>query len=229
MGKYDSKGTYAGYNKNSKERAALDYCSTPPEEVTNILNHLNIDFSYQTILEPSCGGGHMVKGISDYLEQNPSKANSTKIIATDVAKREGKFYQEWFKTGEEYDFVNPDYPIKKDVDWIIMNPPYATIEYHVLRALEIAKKGVILLGRLQFLEAQGRYEHIFKDNPPVDTYIYVDRISCLKNGEGKGDGIQAYAWYVFKGHYLDNVFNGTIKPTTKSELHWIESMKYKKK
>ena len=37
MGKYSKKGTYAGYDKNNKERQAEDYYATPPEEVTNIL------------------------------------------------------------------------------------------------------------------------------------------------------------------------------------------------
>ena len=31
-------GAYSGYDKNHKEREALDYYSTPIEEVENILN-----------------------------------------------------------------------------------------------------------------------------------------------------------------------------------------------
>ena len=65
MGKYSKKGTYAGYDKNNKERAALDYYSTPTNEVLNILNTLNIDFSNQSILEPCIGGGHMAEGINE--------------------------------------------------------------------------------------------------------------------------------------------------------------------
>ena len=42
MGKYSKKGTYAGYDKNNKERQAEDYYATPPEEVTNILRILNL-------------------------------------------------------------------------------------------------------------------------------------------------------------------------------------------
>lgn len=37
MGLYSKKGLYAGYKKNHKEREALDYYATPPQEVTNIL------------------------------------------------------------------------------------------------------------------------------------------------------------------------------------------------
>ena len=38
---YNKKGMYSGYKKNNKEREALDYYSTPTEEVTHILNILN--------------------------------------------------------------------------------------------------------------------------------------------------------------------------------------------
>ena len=62
---YNKKGMYSGYDKNHKEREALDYYSTPIEEVTNILNTLNLDFKNTTILEPAAGGGHMLQGIKN--------------------------------------------------------------------------------------------------------------------------------------------------------------------
>ena len=37
MGQYSKKGLYAGYDKNHKEREALDYYATPPGKVENIL------------------------------------------------------------------------------------------------------------------------------------------------------------------------------------------------
>ena len=37
---YNKKGMYAGYDKNHKERDALNYYSTPVEELTKILNVL---------------------------------------------------------------------------------------------------------------------------------------------------------------------------------------------
>jgi hypothetical protein len=52
-----------------------------------------------------------------------------------------------------------------------------------------------MLGRLQFLEGQSRYENILKDYPPTDVYVYVDRISCDKNGTEKMGAVQAYAWF----------------------------------
>ena len=56
-----------------------------------------------------------------------------------------------------------------------------------------------MLGRLQFLEGEGRFEKIHSTNPPTDVYVYVDRIACFKNGDFslKPDSIQAYAWFVW--------------------------------
>lgn len=146
MGQYTNKGLYNRYDKNHKERNRLDYYATPTTEVVNILNELNIDFSNSTILEPCVGGGHMADGIDIY---NRSKKifHNIKTIGTDIHNR-GYENDEWeLYCGEEYDFFSDDYPYD-DVDWIIMNPPYSVIEPFTIRALEIAKKGVIMLARL---------------------------------------------------------------------------------
>lgn len=45
MGQYTNKGLYNSYDKNNKERDALDYYATPTVEVVNILKELNIDFT----------------------------------------------------------------------------------------------------------------------------------------------------------------------------------------
>ncbi len=49
---YNKKGLYNGYDKNHKERDALDYYSTPTEEVVNILETIQLDLSDNIILEP---------------------------------------------------------------------------------------------------------------------------------------------------------------------------------
>lgn len=93
-----------------------------------------------------------------------------------------------------------------------MNPPFTTIEPFVIRGLEIAQRGLLMFGRLQFLEGQSRYENILKDNPPSDVYVYVDRIKCGKNGDfDNTEAIQAYAWF-----YWNKFDKG--RP---AQLHWI--------
>lgn len=206
---YNKKGMYNGYDKNHKEREALDYYSTPTEEVTNILNTLNINFIGKTILEPSAGGGHMLQGIKNYLADN---VNNVTIIATDIQDRGCKDIE----TGAAFDFLSDEYPYKDNIDYIIMNPPYSIIEPFVMRSLGIANKGILMLGRLQFLEGEKRFENILAEYPPTDVYVYVDRIACFRNGDisQKMSSAQAYAWFYWD---IEKV-NTTIY---NSKIHWL--------
>jgi hypothetical protein len=141
-----------------------------------------------------------------------------KIIGTDLHNR--GFESERFELAYGLDFLADDYPYEK-ADYVIMNPPFKLIEPFVIRALDIANKGVLMFGRLQFLEGEGRYLNILKDNPPSDVWVYVDRIACYKNGDFsiEPDSIQAYAWY-----YWDK--SNTSKET---KVHWIRRMDKKVK
>jgi hypothetical protein len=240
MGKYDSKGTYAGYNKNNKERAEGDFYATPPEEVTNILNQLNIEFlGWDTVLDPCYGACHMLKGFVDYLNEN-NRHHDCFLIGTDIKDRGSDKFNNAFSCRdialyadmEKGDFLNPNYKVpsvgaksdpegRDQVDYVIMNPPFSTLEYFINKGYDLAKKGLLVLCRLQALETKSRYENIFKDTPPSDVYIYVDRITCAKNGDEttKGNGVQAYCWLWW---------NKLGAPKRETKLHWITSAKYKK-
>lgn len=208
MSKYSKKGLYSAYDKNNKEREALDYYSTPTEEVTNILEILNInDLLNSTILEPCCGGGHMIEGILKY--------GANKIIGTDIKNR--GYINSNITLTYGLDYLSDDYPYSTS-NYIIMNPPFKLIEPFVIRSLEIATKGILMFGRLQFLEGQSRYKNILKDNPPSDVYVYIDRVACYKNGDLsiKSNSVQAYAWYYWN-----------LKEINKeTKLHWIWSKKH---
>ena len=214
---YNKLGLYNSYDKNHKERDALDYYATPSEEVENILYQLHIDFNNVSILEPCVGGGHMLKAILDYCTDLSSWGSIPKeIIATDIKDRGAKefcdYKEKQLKFEYGLDFFADDYPYNS-VDYIIMNPPYSTIEPFTIRALEIAEKGVLMLARLQFLEGKGRYENILSENPPTDVYVYVDRIKCYKNGDFSQteSSAQAYAWF----------FWNKEKEDKETKLHWI--------
>lgn len=204
MGQYTTKGLYNKYDKNNKERSKTDYYATKPGETLNILEHLKIDFSNKTILEPCAGGGHMLQDILEYTKD----MNNISITATDLHPHQKIIESLNINTGEEYDFLSDDYPIEK-ADWIIMNPPFATIEPFCIRALEIAQEGIVMFARLQFLEGVSRYENILKDNPPSGIWVYADRIQCWKEGiEPSGSSAQAYSWFVWdKTNDIKNQLN----------------------
>lgn len=217
MGLYNKQGLYAGYKKNNKEREALDYYATPSREVTNILEVLNLNLNRCDILEPCAGGGHMVKGILDYIYEQGYDSKLWRLFATDAKQRPiiDSIYKNTMEilTGEQYDFLSDSYPYDK-ADYVIMNPPFTIIEPFVIRGLEIAQKGLLVFGRLQFLEGQSRYENILKNNPPTEIYVYVDRVKCGKNGDfANTEAIQAYAWF-----YWDKK---KMKDNHITELHWI--------
>ena len=211
MGQYTNKGLLNGYKKNNKEREELDYYATPSTEVANILETLGYDFTEKTILEPCIGGGHMVAGIQKYLEghnQTPAK-----LIGTDFKDRE--FRSNKWELYYDVDTLADDYPID-EADIVIMNPPYATIEPFLIRALEIAQEKLIVLCRTQVLEGSGRFEKVFKDNPPTEIYQYVDRIQCWKGGvKPSGTSAQAYCWLVWD----------FTKPAAAPTFHWIRRSK----
>ena len=215
MGKYDKSGGYAGYNKNNEEREPLDYYATPSEEVKNgILTikpwDLN-DTKNLVILEPSAGGGHMIKGIRD-------SGFEGHILGTDIAPHPKieLCYGDRILADEIYDFCSGKYPYARGFDYIVMNPPFSLTTPFVNHALDIAKKGVLMFNRLQFIESQKRYELIFSENPPSKIYQYVDRINCAKGGDfsKKQNSAQAYAWF-----YWDKT-----KPYKTTELHWIRKV-----
>lgn len=209
MGQYTNKGLYNSYRKNNKEREEKDYYATPTVEVFNILDILGFDFSYQTILEPCIGGGHMAKGIMEYLDQYNQTPRL--LIGTDVQDR-GYNNSNWVcYYGDEYDFLKDGYPIDQ-ADVVIMNPPYSTLEPFLIRAIEIAQDKLIVLCRMQVLEGEGRYKNIFINNPPSDIYQYVDRIQCWKNGkEPTGSSAQGYCWVIWDKNDIPK----------HPRLHWI--------
>lgn len=211
MKTYNKKGLYNSYDKNHKERDALDYYATPTEEVVNILKEMQLNFSNTTILEPCCGGGHMVKGIKEYCS-NYANSDGYHIYATDVKDRNSVLTSEEYEAGEKFNFLSDSYPCSR-ADYVIMNPPYSIIEPFVIRGLEIAEKGLLVLARLQFLEGEKRYTNILKDNPPTDVYVYVDRIKCYKNGDFSNaeSSAQAYAWF-----YWDK-----SKENKETKVHWL--------
>lgn len=207
MKQYSKKGLYNSYDKNHKERQAEDYYATNPKEVKNILETLGLDLSNSSVLEPCVGGGHMAEAISEYCSDN--NFINVKKIGSDIKDR-GWSGLDWEVT-YDLDYMSDEYPFD-EVDWIIMNPPYKLIEPFCIRSLEIAKKGIIMLGRIQFLEGQSRYETILKENPPSDVYVYVDRIVCYKDGDFNSNpgNVQCYAWFIWR-----------TGCTEEPKIHWL--------
>jgi hypothetical protein len=127
--------------------------------------------------EPACGEGHMSQVLKEYFGG---------VLSSDIADR-------GFGTGG-IDFLGDKARPVGPVDWVVTNPPFADAgtQKFVLRALQIARSGVAVFTRLQWLESAGRYEAIFKDNPPTLITFFAERVP-LHKGTWKPKGATATA------------------------------------
>ena len=96
-----------------------------------------------------------------------------------------------------HDFLHDD-PLTKP-DWVVTNPPFNLACEFTLRALDLAREGVAMLVRTQWIEGVGRYEKLFKDRPPTLYAPFVERVPMVK-GRWDPDASTAtsYAWFVWR-------------------------------
>jgi hypothetical protein len=157
---------------------SLDYFPTPPW-ATRALIEVVLGKNLNSIWEPACGEGHMAEVLREYCNE---------VLASDIYA---------YGYGEVADFL--EYETDKHPDWIITNPPFGDeTEKFVLRALELAKIGVAMFVRLQWLESVGRYETIFRDHPPTCIAFFAERVPlCKGKWESAGSTATAYIWLIW--------------------------------
>ena len=96
------------------------------------------------------------------------------------------------------DFLTFPYESKSH-DWVITNPPFRLAEEFVSRAMNVARMGVAILARTVFLESVGRYESIFRDNPPSVFAQFTERVPMVKGRvDAKASTATGYAWFVWR-------------------------------
>jgi hypothetical protein len=133
-----------------------------------------------TCLEPACGAGHMAKVLKEYFGE---------VICADAYS---------YGYGPIRDFLTNPYATNS-CDWIITNPPFRLAEEFVLRALAVARVGVAILARTVFLESVGRYDAIFKANPPTKFAQFCERVPMLRGRlEKSATTATGYAWFVWE-------------------------------
>lgn len=166
---------------------SLDYFPTPPWATRALMEHvikgrLNraTDFRF-ALWEPACGEGHIAEVLREYNDA---------VFATDV-------FDYGYGDKCDVDFLDCDDP--NGIDWIVTNPPFGDkTESFVLRAIEFAREGVAMFVRLQWLESIGRYENIFRGNPPTLIAFFAERVNlCKGRWDPTGTTATAYIWLVW--------------------------------
>jgi len=152
------------------DREKDDYYKTPEHATRALLSRETFE---GVTWEPACGNG----AISRLLPGT--------VISTDLHDR---------GFGESgVDFLREIRP----VDNVVTNPPYVLAREFVEHALKCARYKVAMLLKLNFLESQERYP-FFENTPLRCVYVFSQRLSFDKGNEaGKGNGLLAYAWFVW--------------------------------
>lgn len=166
MGKGPNRST-AVMQRRVEAHDSLDYFPTPPWATRALCEWLaeRDPIKHQTVWEPACGEGHMVRPLREYFAD---------VLPTDV-----QAYAQVHGGGHALE----DFTVPKDhvpVDWVITNPPFALAEQFIDRARLVARVGFAMLVRTSFLEGGDRYRHLFRHFNPDFVLQFSERVLMLK-------------------------------------------------
>jgi hypothetical protein len=187
--------SHAVMAQRAELKNSLDDFPTPPWATRALIEHVirsKDSLGTMTCLEPACGRGHMAVALSEYF---------LKVEASDIFD---------YGFGHVADFLKskttPDH-----IDWVITNPPFRLGEDFINKALKVARVGVAMLARTVFIESVGRFERVFKSNPPSQFAQFVERVPMVKGRiDRKASTATGYAWLVWEKNHRGN-----------SEVVWI--------
>lgn len=174
---------------------SLDDFPTPPWATRALCKYVIAPWfdSAASVWEPACNRGHMAKPLQEYFGT---------VYATDILD------YGWGGQQEICDFLYPG--VERQCDWIITNPPFRLAEQFIAKARDVAKVGCAVIVRSAFLESVGRYNNLFRDNPPTIVAQFTERVVILKGRlDGEGSSATAYSWLVW------------VKGTEPRPVQWI--------
>ena len=178
-------------NHSSYDREKDDYYATDVSAIDMLHKHnLLVDGKYW---ECACGDGRLSERLKEY---------GYDVISSDLFDR-------------GYGVTGVDFLIQENgYDNIITNPPYTFINDFLVKGIELAEHRLYIFARLQTLETIGRYNKVFKDNPPRYVCPFVKRIPCYRGGENDKRFKQsavAYAWFIWD----------KTEPDKECEIRWL--------
>lgn len=174
--------SHAVMAQRTEPRDSADDFPTPPWATRGLIEHvLDKDaLGSMSCLEPACGAGHMAKVLKEYFKE---------VECADAYR---------YGYADIRDFLTFPYETNA-ADWVITNPPFRLAEEFVIRALDIARRGVAILARSVFLESVGRYRGIFRECPPSKFAQFVERVPMVKGRlDMKATTATGYAWMVWE-------------------------------
>jgi len=171
--------------------SALDLYPTPPWATRALVEEVLVPEGLvsgghagtSSAYDPCCGQGHMAIPLAEYFAS---------VRASDV--------HDWgYGERRDLDFTMASAEVIGRPDWVIANPPFALADRFVDRALTIARDGVSMLLRLQWLEGGERYQTIFSGTrKPALVCPFAERVPMIEGcWDPEASSATAYAWFVW--------------------------------
>lgn len=187
-------------------RDSLDDFGTPPWATRALVRHvleprsLGTGVRGKVISEPCCNRGHMAM---------PLFGEGADVVACDVHD------YGYSRMQARSDFLVDGLPDGVDrVDGFVFNPPFVLAEQFIAKALSYDPFFVATFVRTSFLEGVGRYDGIFKSNPPSVTAQFSERV-ILSRGAPRDPAVK----------YFDEATGKWKKPSTATSYLWMVWLK----
>ena len=178
MTKHDTTFVTMGASNHAQSsRGEHDYYSTDSSAITLLHKHglLNPDEKYW---ETACGCGEL----SEELLR----------LGYDVVSSD-KYDHGYGDVGVDFFECNKVFEGNT-----ITNPPFKHMNDWIVHTLEVTGNKAYIFGRIQTVESIGRWNRIFKENPPIWICPFVRRIQCYKNNDKTESGSPlSYAWFIW--------------------------------
>tara|TARA_Y100001937_G_C6909236_1_gene236805 strand:- start:2 stop:556 length:555 start_codon:yes stop_codon:yes gene_type:complete len=174
--KKESALAYIGHNANN-DREENDFYPTPINATQSLLDRQKFDGN---IWECACGDGAM----SELLIKSGYDVYSSDLI--------DRGYGE---TG--IDFLQST----KQVDNIVTNPPFNLATEFTTHAFTLARKKVVMLSKVSYLEGLKRRKEIFDKKKLEKVLIFSRRVPFKKKGDTIAKGLMAFGWFIYDVNY----------------------------
>ena len=175
--KKNSALAYVGHNANN-DREKNDFYPTPDNATQSLLDRQKFEGN---IWECACGNGAMSKLMIN---------NGYDVYSSDLINRG------YGETG--IDFLQST----RQADNIVTNPPYNLATEFTTHAFTLARKKVVMLSKISYLEGVKRREQIFNKRKLEKVLIFSRRVPFKKESSNKlAGGLMAFGWFIYDVNY----------------------------
>jgi len=174
--KKSSALAYVGHNANN-DREENDFYPTPDNATQSLLDRQKFEGN---IWECACGNGAMSKLMIN---------EGYNVYSSDLINRG------YGETG--IDFLQST----RQVDNIVTNPPFNLATEFTTHAFKIARKKVVMLSKVSYLEGIKRRKEIFNKKKLKKVLIFSRRVPFKKQGDTTAKGLMAFGWFIYDVNY----------------------------